>query len=189
MPGLWICASSGTGKKAEHAPDKETLDQKKEELQKQNEVTAALSEAAGNFGRQTEAAREELARRIAWRAAAPARTKEAPADQKCQKEQERLAKLSEEQFAQAAKETEKQLASEEKRQKTRREEYAAYENSSSRNRSSGKTETGDGRKTGRDWPAGRRKTDVFCTAGTENRRDLKNCGGRSEGRCRTAADS
>ena len=34
---------------------------------------------------------------------------------------------SEEQFAQAAKETEKQLASEEKRQKTRREEYAAYE--------------------------------------------------------------
>ena len=114
-------------KKAEHAPDKETLDQKKEELQKQNEVTAALSEAAGNFGRQTEAAREELARRIAWRAAAPARTKEAPADQKCQKEQERLAQLSEEQFAQAAKETEKQLASEEKRQKTRREEYAAYE--------------------------------------------------------------
>ena len=83
-----------------------------EELQKQNEVTAALSEAAGNFGRQTEAAREELARRIAWRAAAPARTKEAPADQKCQKEQERLAQLSEEQFAQAAKETEKQLASE-----------------------------------------------------------------------------
>lgn len=90
-------------------------------------MTAALSEAAGNFGRQTEAAREELARRIAWRAAAPARTKEAPADQKCQKEQERLAQLSEEQFAQAAKETEKQLASEEKRQKTRREEYAAYE--------------------------------------------------------------
>lgn len=125
-----VCGSvhhPALAKKAEHAPDKETLDQKKEELQKQNEVTAALSEAAGNFGRQTEAAREELARRIAWRAAAPARTKEAPADQKCQKEQERLAKLSEEQFAQAAKETEKQLASEEKRQKTRREEYAAYE--------------------------------------------------------------
>ena len=114
-------------KKAEHAPDKEALDQKKEELQKQNEVTAALSEAAGNFGRQTKAAREELARRIAWRAAVPARTEEVPADQKCQKEQERLAQLSEEQFAQAAKETEKQLASEEKRQKTRREEYAAYE--------------------------------------------------------------
>ena len=125
-----VCGSvhhPALAKKAEHAPDKETLDQKKEELQKQNEVTAALSEAAGNFGRQTEAAREELARRIAWRAAAPARTKEAPADQKCQKEQERLAQLSEEQFAQAAKETEKQLASEEKRQKTRREEYAAYE--------------------------------------------------------------
>lgn len=124
-----VCGSvhhPALAKKAEHAPDKETLDQK-EELQKQNEVTAALSEAAGNFGRQTEAAREELARRIAWRAAAPARTKEAPADQKCQKEQERLAQLSEEQFAQAAKETEKQLASEEKRQKTRREEYAAYE--------------------------------------------------------------
>ena len=125
-----VCGSvhhPALAKKAEHAPDKETLDQKKEELQKQNEVTAALSEAAGNFGRQTKAAREELARRIAWRAAVPARTEEVPADQKCQKEQERLAQLSEEQFAQAAKETEKQLASEEKRQKTRREEYAAYE--------------------------------------------------------------
>ena len=121
-----VCGSvhhPALAKKAEHAPDKETLDQKKEELQKQNEVTAALSEAAGNFGRQTEAAREELARRIAWRAAAPAET----ADQECKKEQERLTQLSEEQFAQAAKETEKQLASEEKRQKTRREEYAAYE--------------------------------------------------------------
>lgn len=63
-----VCGSvhhPALAKKAEHAPDKETLDQKKEELQKQNEVTAALSEAAGNFGRQTEAAREELARRIA----------------------------------------------------------------------------------------------------------------------------
>ena len=125
-----VCGSvhhPALAKKAEHAPDKEALDQKKEELQKQNEVTAALSEAAGNFGRQTKAAREELARRIAWRAAVPARTGEVPADQKCQKEQERLAQISEEQFAQAAKETEKQLASEEKRQKTRREEYAAYE--------------------------------------------------------------
>lgn len=37
----------------------------------------------------------------------------------------------------------------------------------------GKTETGDGRKTGRDWPAGRRKTDVFCTAGTEIEEILK----------------
>ena len=56
-----VCGSvhhPALAKKAEHAPDKETLDQKKEELQKQNEVTAALSEAAGNFGRQTEAARE-----------------------------------------------------------------------------------------------------------------------------------
>ena len=125
-----VCGSvhhPALAKKAEHAPDKEALDQKKEELQKQNEVTAALSEAAGNFGRQTKAEREELARRIAWRAAVPARTEEVPVDQKCQKEQERLAQLSEEQFAQAAKETEKQLASEEKRQKTRREEYAAYE--------------------------------------------------------------
>ena len=125
-----VCGSvhhPALAKKAEHAPDKEALDQKKEELQKQNEVTAALSEAAGNFGRQTKEAREELARRIAWRAAVPARTEEVPVDQKCQKEQERLAQLSEEQFAQAAKETEKQLASEEKRQKTRREEYAAYE--------------------------------------------------------------
>ena len=64
-----VCGSvhhPALAKKAEHAPDKETLDQKKEELQKQNEVTAALSEAAGNFGRQTEAAREELPRRIAW---------------------------------------------------------------------------------------------------------------------------
>ena len=55
-----VCGSvhhPALAKKAEHAPDKETLDQKKEELQKQNEVTAALSEAAGNFGRQTEAAR------------------------------------------------------------------------------------------------------------------------------------
>jgi len=61
-----VCGSvhhPALAKKAEHAPDKETLDQKKEELQKKNEVTAALSEAAGNFGRQTEAAREELARR------------------------------------------------------------------------------------------------------------------------------
>lgn len=44
-----VCGSvhhPALAKKAEHAPDKETLDQKKEELQKQNEVTAALSEAA-----------------------------------------------------------------------------------------------------------------------------------------------
>ena len=105
-----VCGSvhhPALAKKAEHAPDKETLDQKKEELQKQNEVTAALSEAAGNFGRQTEAAREELARRIAWRAAAPARTKEAPADQKCQKEQERLAQLYEKQQQQEQKQREK----------------------------------------------------------------------------------
>ena len=75
-----VCGSvhhPALAKKAEHAPDKETLDQKKEELQKQNEVTAALSEAAGNFGRQTEAAREELARRIAWRAAAHQRIRNA----------------------------------------------------------------------------------------------------------------
>ena len=41
-----VCGSvhhPALAKKAEHAPDKETLDQKKEELQKQNEVTAALS--------------------------------------------------------------------------------------------------------------------------------------------------
>lgn len=104
-------------------PDKETLDQQKEKLQKQNEVTAALSEAAGNCKRQAETAREELTQRIARGTAAPAET----ADQECKKEQERLTQLSEEQFAQAADETEKQLAAEEKRQKTRREEYAAYE--------------------------------------------------------------
>ena len=110
-------------RKAEHVPDKETLDQQKEKLQKQNEVTAALSEAAGNCKRQAETAREELTQRIARGTAAPAET----ADQECKKEQERLTQLSEEQFAQAADETEKQLAAEEKRQKTRREEYAAYE--------------------------------------------------------------
>ena len=114
-------------RKAEHAPDKETLDQQKEKLQKQNEVTAALSEAAGNCKRQAETAREELTQRIARGTAAPAGTTEALADQECKKEQERLAQLSEEQFAQAADETEKQLAAEENRQKTRREEYAAYE--------------------------------------------------------------
>ena len=188
-----VCGSvhhPALAKKAEHAPDKETLDQQKEELQKQNEVTAALSEAAGNFGRQTEAAREELARRIAWRAAAPARTKEAPADQKCQKEQERLAQLSEEQFAQAAKETEKQLASEEKRQKTRREEYAAYEKQQQqeqkqrekRKQVMAEKQAEIGRLEGE-------KQTFSVATGTENRRDLKNCGGRSEGRCRTAADS
>ena len=132
-----VCGSvhhPALAKKAEHAPDKEALDQKKEELQKQNEMTAALSEAAGNCKRRAKTAREELIRRIAGGAAVPVRTAgnmesqaEAPADQECKKEQERLAQLSEEQFAQAAKETEKQLASEEKRQKTRREEYAAYE--------------------------------------------------------------
>ena len=86
-------------------------------------MTAALSEAAGNCKRQAETAREELTQRIARGTAAPAET----ADQECKKEQERLTQLSEEQFAQAADETEKQLAAEEKRQKTRREEYAAYE--------------------------------------------------------------
>lgn len=125
-----VCGSvhhPALAKKADHAPDKETLDQKKEELQKWNEATAALSEAAGNCGRQADTARKELTQRIAWRAAVPVREAEAPADPECQKEQERLEQLSEEQFAQAADETEKQLAAEEKRQKTRREEYAAYE--------------------------------------------------------------
>ena len=58
-----VCGSvhhPALAKKAEHAPDKEALDQKKEELQKQNEVTAALSEAAGNFGRQTKAAKVKV---------------------------------------------------------------------------------------------------------------------------------
>ena len=68
-------------RKAEHVPDKETLDQQKEKLQKQNEVTAALSEAAGNCKRQAETAREELTQRIAWGTAAPAET----ADQECKK--------------------------------------------------------------------------------------------------------
>ncbi len=112
-------------KKADHAPDKETLDRKKEELQKQNEMTAALSEAAGTCIRQADEARKELIQRIAQRAAVAA-----GADKKNESsgtEQERLAQLSEELFAQAAREKEKQLAAEEEYRKTRWEEYAAYE--------------------------------------------------------------
>ncbi len=123
-----VCGSvhhPSLAKKADHAPDKETLDRKKQELQKQNEKTAALSEAAGICIRQADAAREELMRRIAQRASVTADADKN--DESSVKEKERLEQLSEESFTEAASETEKQLAAEEEHQKTRREEYAVYE--------------------------------------------------------------
>ena len=47
-------------KRAEHTPDKATLDQKKEELREQEETAAGQSEAAGNCGRRVKELREQL---------------------------------------------------------------------------------------------------------------------------------
>ena len=98
-------------KKADNAPDKKTLDQKKEDLQTQNEATAALSEAAGACAKGADEAREELIRRSTQK----------------KEEQERLKQLSEKQLEQVAGKREQQLAEEEKHQKIRREEYVIYE--------------------------------------------------------------
>ena len=97
--------------KADNAPDKKTLDQKKEDLQTQNEATAALSEAAGACAKGADEAREELIRRSTQK----------------KEEQERLKQLSEKQLEQVAGKREQQLAEEEKHQKIRREEYVIYE--------------------------------------------------------------
>ena len=56
-------------RRAEHTPDKETLDQKKEELRMQEEAAAGQSEAAGSCSRQIQEKRAQLTEWLLKRAA------------------------------------------------------------------------------------------------------------------------
>lgn len=104
-------------RRAEHTPDKETLDQKKEELRMQEEAAAGQSEAAGSCRRQVQEKRAQLTEWL---------LKELPESQK-EHEQKRLSQMSDVLFQQEAVEKAEQLRKEEETQKVRQMEYAELE--------------------------------------------------------------
>ena len=104
-------------RRAEHTPDKETLDHKKEELRMQEEAAAGQSEAAGSCRRQVKEKRAQLTEWL---------LRELPESQK-EHEQKRLSQMPDVLFQQEAVEKAEQLRKEEETQKVRQMEYAELE--------------------------------------------------------------
>lgn len=104
-------------RRAEHTPDKETLDHKKEELRMQEEAAAGQSEAAGSCRRQVKEKRAQLTEWL---------LRELPESQK-EHEQKRLSQMPDVLFQQEAVEKAEQLWKEEETQKVRQMEYAELE--------------------------------------------------------------
>ena len=90
-------------RRAEHTPDKETLDHKKEELRMQEEAAAGQSEAAGSCRRQVKEKRAQLTEWL---------LRELPESQK-EHEQKRLSQMPDVLFQQEAVEKAEQLRKEE----------------------------------------------------------------------------
>ena len=131
-------------KRAEHTPDKATLDQKKEELREQEETAAGQSEAAGNCGRRVKELREQLTVCLVKEMPYAKKEKQesgltetdfmksAPyakrneTDRKSN-ETQRFLQMSDSLFRQKVEKKAEQLREEESKQKVRQTEYAELE--------------------------------------------------------------
>ena len=131
-------------KRAEHTPDKATLDQKKEELREKEETAAGQSEAAGNCGRRVKELREQLTVCLVKEMPYAKKEKQesgltetdfmksAPyakrneTDRKSN-ETQRFLQMSDSLFRQKVEKKAEQLREEESKQKVRQAEYAELE--------------------------------------------------------------
>lgn len=136
-------------KRAEHTPDKATLDQKKEELREQEETAAGQSEAAGNCGRRVKELREQLTACLLKKMPYAKKEKQesgltetdfmksAPyakrneTDRKSN-ETQRFLQMSDSLFRQKVEKKAEQLREEESKQKVRQTEYAELEKTQTR---------------------------------------------------------
>lgn len=136
-------------KRAEHTPDKATLDQKKEELREQEETAAGQSEAAGNCGRRVKELREQLTVCLVKEMPYAKKEKQesgltetdfmksAPyakrneTDRKSN-ETQRFLQMSDSLFRQKVEKKAEQLREEESKQKVRQTEYAELEKTQTR---------------------------------------------------------
>lgn len=122
-------------KRAEHTPDKATLDQKKEELREQEETAAGQSEAAGNCSRRVKELREQLTACLLKKMPHEREEKqgngltETDKESSFQEENEtqRFLPMSDSLFCQEAVKKAEQLQEEESKQKVRQTEYAELE--------------------------------------------------------------
>lgn len=127
-------------KRAEHTPDKATLDQKKEELREQEETAAGQSEAAGNCSRRVKELREQLTACLLKKMPHEREEKqgngltETDKESSFQEENEtqRFLPMSDSLFCQEAVKKAEQLQEEESKQKVRQTEYAELEKTQTR---------------------------------------------------------
>ena len=127
-------------KRAEHTPDKATLDQKKEELREQEETAAGQSEAAGNCSRRVKDLREQLTACLLKKMPHEREEKqgngltETDKESSFQEENEtqRFLPMSDSLFCQEAVKKAEQLQEEESKQKVRQTEYAELEKTQTR---------------------------------------------------------
>lgn len=127
-------------KRAEHTPDKATLDQKKEELREQEETAAGQSEAAGNCSRRVKELREQLTACLLKKMPHEREEKqgngltETDKESSFQEENEtqRFLPISDSLFCQEAVKKAEQLQEEESKQKVRQTEYAELEKTQTR---------------------------------------------------------